>query len=80
MKWFRVIWYIVSCKSAVDATEFQKAVNIGSNRTALSVLNKIRDAMGMIENEKFNNVVYVDYFPVFARTKKESKDVYIVIV
>lgn len=79
LQWFRAIWYIVSCRGAVDATEFQKAVNIGSNRTALSVLNKIRDVMGQIEREKFSGIVYVDYFRIFTRTKKELKDAYIAI-
>ncbi len=77
LQWFRAIWYIVSCRGAVDATEFQKSINIGSNRTALNVLNKIRDVMGQIEREKFSGNVYVDYFSVFTRTKKESRDAYI---
>lgn len=79
LQWFRAIWYIVSCRGAVDATEFQKAVNIGSNRTALNILNKIRDVMEQIEKEKFSGIVYVDYFRIFTRTKKELKDAYIAI-
>lgn len=79
LQWFRAIWYIVSCRGAVDATEFQNSVNIGSNRTALNVLNKIRDVMGQIEREKFSGIVYVDYFRIFTRTKKELKDAYIAI-
>ena len=71
MKWFRVIWYIVSCKSAVDATEFQKAVNIGSNRTALSVLNKIRDAMGMIEM-KNSTMLYMWTIFLYLRGQKKN--------
>jgi len=43
--WFRAIWYVTSQTNKVKASELQRVLGLGSNRTALKMLNKIRCAM-----------------------------------
>lgn len=79
LMWFRSIWYIVACNGAVNATLLQKELNIGSNRTTLNVINKIREVMKAIDSLKLSGKIYIDYIPIFNRTIKDSKDVYFAI-
>lgn len=44
-QWFMAIWYMSIQKDKATASELQKIVGIGSNRTALSVFNKIKSVM-----------------------------------
>ena len=43
--WFKVIWYVCSQTSGANALDLQKQLNIGSYRTAWTILLKIRKLM-----------------------------------
>ncbi len=43
--WFKAMWYISEQRRKVTAAELQRELNLGSNRTALSMLKKLERAM-----------------------------------
>lgn len=43
--WFRAIWYVTEQPDKVTAVKLQKELGLGSNRTALMMLNKMKRAM-----------------------------------
>lgn len=58
--WFRAIWLVTAQANKVKASELQKELGLGSNRTALMMLNKIRCAMLRLDLEKLQGTVEVD--------------------
>lgn len=43
--WFKFIWYVSTNPNGITASKLQQELNLGSNRTALSMLHKIKRAM-----------------------------------
>ncbi len=62
-RWFEAIWYITSNKEKLTATALQHQLGLGSNRTALSMLKKIRYAMFSTKQVKLKGKIelYQEY-------------------
>lgn len=58
--WFQAMWYLVSQKNGVSALGIQKALGLGSYRTAWSWLHKLRIAMVRPGRELLHGLVEVD--------------------
>lgn len=58
--WFQTMWYIVSQKQGVSALGIQKALGLGSYRTAWTMLHKLRTAMIRPGRERLSGTVEVD--------------------
>jgi transposase-like protein len=58
--WFQTMWYIVSQKQGVSALGIQKALGLGSYRTAWTMLHKLRTAMIRPGRERLSGMVEVD--------------------
>lgn len=59
-KWLRSAWYVANETGCANALEMQNLIDLGSYRTALSVLNKLRKAISRCEKPKLKNTVIVD--------------------
>lgn len=57
---FLGVWYMANTSSGVRANEFKEIIEVGSNRTALSFLNKIRIAMYNAMPERVDGEIFVD--------------------
>jgi len=58
--WFRAIWHVVSQKNGVSALGLQRALGLGSYRTAWALLHKLRRAMVRPGRERLRGRVEVD--------------------
>lgn len=58
--WFEAIWYVTNQKSGVSALGLQRALGLGSYRTAWSWLHKLRRAMVRPGRDRLAGVVEVD--------------------
>ena len=58
--WFRAVWQVTSQKSGVSALGLQRALGLGSYKTAWSMLQKLRRAMVRPGRERLRGVVEVD--------------------
>ena len=58
--WFRAIWYVVNQKNGVSALGLQKALGLGSYRTAWNWLHKLRRAMVRPGRDKLSGIVEVN--------------------
>lgn len=58
--WFQAIWYVVSQKNGVSALGLQKALGLGSYRTAWVWLHKLRRAMVRPNRDKLGGVVEIN--------------------
>ena len=58
--WFRAMWYVTNQKSGVSALGLQRALGLGSYRTAWSWLHKLRTAMVRPGRERLTAEVEVD--------------------
>ena len=58
--WFQAMWYVVNQKQGVSALGLQKALGLGSYRTAWTWLHKLRRAMIRPGRELLSGVVEVD--------------------
>lgn len=58
--WFQAVWYAVNQKHGVSALGLQKALGLGSYRTAWSMLHKLRRAMVRPGRERLSGTVEVD--------------------
>jgi hypothetical protein len=58
--WFRAMWYVTSQKNGVSALGLQRALGLGSYKTAWLVLHKPRQAMVRPGRERLRGVVEVD--------------------
>jgi transposase-like protein len=58
--WFQAIWYVVSQKNGVSALGLQKALGLGSYRTAWIWLHKLRRAMVRPNRDKLSGVVEIN--------------------
>ncbi len=61
-KWLKCAWYVANKEGCASAVEMHDLIDLGSNRTALSVLNKLRTAIGRCEKSKLKGTVVVDVF------------------
>jgi transposase-like protein len=58
--WFRAIWHLTGQKSGVSALGLQRALGLGSYRTAWAMLQKLRRAMVRPGRDRLQGVVEVD--------------------
>jgi len=58
--WFRAIWQLTSQKSGVSALGLQRALGLGSYKTAWAMLHKLRRAMVRSGRDRLQGVVEVD--------------------
>jgi transposase-like protein len=58
--WFQAMWYVVNQKQGVSALGLQKALGLGSYRTAWTWLHKLRRAMIRPGRERLAGIVEVD--------------------
>jgi transposase-like protein len=58
--WFRAMWHVTSQKSGVSALGLQRALGLGSYKTAWAMLHKMRRAMVRPGRERLRGVVEVD--------------------
>lgn len=57
-QWFHAIWYVSMQKGLTTAKGLQTELKLGSNRTALSILNKIKAEMFTMDESRINR--YLD--------------------
>ena len=58
--WFRAMWNITSQKNGMSALGLQRALGLGSYKTAWLILHKLRQAMVRPGRERLRGVVEVD--------------------
>lgn len=58
--WFRAMWYITNQKHGVSALGLQRALGLGSYRTAWTWLHKLRYAMVRPGRDRLSGIVEVD--------------------
>lgn len=58
--WFRVMWYICVQKNGTSALGLQRALGLGSYRTAWMCLHKLRHSMVRPQREKLSGAIEVD--------------------
>jgi len=58
--WFRAMWHVTSQKNGVSALGLQRALGLGSYRTAWSMLHKLRRAMVRPGRDRLRGTVEVD--------------------
>lgn len=58
--WFRAMWHVTSQKNGMSALGLQRALGLGSYKTAWSVLHKLRRAMVRPGRERLHGTVEVD--------------------
>lgn len=58
--WFRAIWWVTNQKSGVSAVGLQRALGLGSYRTAWTCLHKLRRAMVRPGRERLSGELEVD--------------------
>jgi len=67
--WFRAIWWFTNQKSGISALGMQRALGIGSYRTAWTCLHKLRRAMVRPNREPLMGTVEVDETLIGGRRK-----------
>jgi transposase-like protein len=58
--WFRALWYVTNQKYGVSALGLQRALGLGSYRTAWTWLHKLRYAMVRPGRDRLSGIVEVD--------------------
>ena len=58
--WFRAIWWFTNQKSGVSGVGLQRALGLGSYRTAWTCLHKLRRVMVRPGRERLSGDVEVD--------------------
>jgi len=58
--WFRALWHVTSQKTGVSALGLQRALGLGSYKTAWAMLHKLRRAMVRPGRERLQGLVEVD--------------------
>lgn len=75
--WFRAIWYVCSQTEGANALDLQKQLNIGSYRTAWTMLLKIRKLMADNEPMKLRGEVAVDTIGIYKNDLKKQSSLFI---
>lgn len=58
--WFRAMWYVTSQKNGISALGLQRALGLGSYKTAWTILHKLRRAMVRPGRDRLKGVIEVD--------------------
>ncbi len=58
--WFRAMWYVTNQKNGISALGLQRALGLGSYKTAWAILHKLRRAMVRPGRDRLMGVVEVD--------------------
>ena len=58
--WFRAMWQVTNQKNGVSALGLQRALGLGSYKTAWTVLHKLRRAMVRPGREQLQGIVEVE--------------------
>ena len=75
--WFKAIWYVCSQTGGANALDLQKQLNLGSYRTAWTMLLKIRRLMADNEPVKLKGRVAVDECRIFRTHRAKQSDVFL---
>lgn len=67
--WFRAIWWFTNQKTGINALGLQRALGIGSYRTAWTCLHKLRRAMVRPNREPLSGTIEVDETMIGGRRK-----------
>ena len=59
-RWFRAMWQVTTHKNGISALGLQRALGLGSYRTAWTMLHKLRRAMVRPDRDQLRGVVEVD--------------------
>lgn len=70
--WFRAVWWFTNQKTGLSALSLQRALGLGSYRTAWLCLHKLRSAMVRPHRERLGGAVEVDEVIVGGRKKGGS--------
>lgn len=77
--WFKIIWHIVSQRTETSAMELQESLHLGSNRTALNALEKVRTIMKYCDRDKLRGEVYIDDIPFHTKRYTTTTSVFIAV-
>lgn len=58
--WFRAMWWVISQKNGASALNLQRVLNLGSYKTAWSLLHKLRRAMVRPGRDRLSGTIEVD--------------------
>jgi transposase-like protein len=58
--WFRAMWYVTNQKNGISALGLQRALGLGSYKTAWAILHKLRRAMVRPGRDRLTGIVEVD--------------------
>ena len=75
--WFKAIWYVCSQTGGANALDLQKQLNLGSYRTAWTMLLKIRKLMADNEPSKLRGKVAVDACRIYKTHGAKHIDVFL---
>ena len=71
--WFRAVWWVTNQKSGISALGLQRALGLGSYKTAWACLHKLRRAMVRSGRERLSGMVEVDETIIGGRRKRPKK-------
>lgn len=77
-KWLKAAWYLTSTEERKTAVELQKLLDLGSNRTALLVMDKYASIWEGCVDHRLEGVVEVQTRKVVVSRKKEKKTVLLI--
>lgn len=58
--WFRAMWWVISQKNGASAINLQRILNLGSYKTAWTLLHKLRRAMVRPGRDRLSGIIEVD--------------------
>lgn len=58
--WFRAIWYYTSSGEKMTVSKLQEYLGLGSNRTALNIMKKLKYAVPIVELDKLSGTVEIN--------------------
>lgn len=77
--WFEAIWYVVSQRGESNAMDLQEFLNLGNNRTALNLLNKIRTVMKECDSEKLHGEIFVDDIKLYSKREPKESNTFLAV-
>ncbi len=68
-KWFTAIWLIAKYGTKITSSVLQEKLGLGSNRTALNILNTIKKSRYTTVTKKLEHTVELNHFPIKTKTQ-----------
>lgn len=78
-KWLKAAWYVANETECSNAQKLHNLIDLGSYHTSLSVLNKLRTAIGRCEKPKLKGAVIIDDVYIRSDTYAYPCHVYIAV-